>query len=119
MKVLVDTNIVLDLLTDRLPFSKAARKIFATAEQWKMDLFITASSVTDIFYIVRKHTDRKKAEEILVQLLDIVKIIEVTGKDIKKALTLDFNDFEDALQARCAKKRKLDFIITRNKKDFA
>ncbi len=118
MKVLVDTNVVLDLLMDRRPFSASAQKIFKAAELGKIELHIPSSSVTDIFYIVKKHTGREKAKEILLQLLEIVRVIEVTGKDIRRAMNLDIEDFEDALQAWCAKKRNLKYIITRNKKDF-
>jgi len=118
MKVLIDTNVILDFLIAREPFAPAAKEIITLAEKNKIEAFLTASSVTDIFYILKKYTDREKAKEILSQLFEIVDVIEVTKGDTKKALNLDLRDFEDALQAWCGKKKKVNYIVTRNEKDF-
>lgn len=118
MKVLIDTNVILDFLIAREPFAPAAKEIITLAEKGKIEAFLTASSVTDIFYILRKYTDREKAKEVLSQLFEIVDVVEVTKGDIKKALNLNLKDFEDALQVCCGKKKKVNYIVTRNEKDF-
>lgn len=119
MKVFVDTNIVIDLLINRKPFSEDAERIFSLCENGKIQCFVSASSITDIYYISKKYLkDKDKTKCVILDLLSIVDIIDVTKHDVLNALLSEFNDFEDALQYYCACKEKLDFIITRNLKDF-
>lgn len=118
MKVLIDTNIVLDMLLEREPFSENSTKVFEQAERGKAEAFITANSITDIVYILRKSYDREKIRDAIHELMKFTKIVSVTSKDISKAFDYLFTDFEDALQTQCAIKIKADYIVTRNAKDF-
>ncbi len=119
MKVLIDTNVILDVLAKRPPFYSHAEKIFFLAADEKIVAFITASSITDIYYLMRKYLkDSKKAKLILLKLFILFQIIDVTGDDCKKALKLNLTDYEDALLAICARREKVEYIITRNIKDF-
>lgn len=119
MKVLLDTNIILDVILQREPFFKPAVEILRLSDSGKIEAYITSNSITDIFYILRKFfdkiEDRCKAVRYILQIVDVA---SVTKSDIFKSLDQDFTDFEDALQTQCAKKIKAEFIITRNVKDF-
>ena len=119
MKCLIDTNIILDVFLDQEPFSTASKKILSLCEAKKIQGFISASSATDIFYIVRKRLGNpEKAYEALGHVLNIVKVLTVTNNDVTEAFLLKARDFEDCLLATCAKSNKCSGIITRNKRDF-
>ncbi len=113
-RVLVDTNIVLDALTGRKPFCKNAEKIFLLAAEEKIQGYITASSVTDIYYLVRKNLSGQKARQALHNLFQLVTVIDVRGKDCEQALELPIEDYEDALIATCAARAKMDYLVTRD-----
>lgn len=120
MKALIDTNIIIDVLAKREPFLAASAQILRLSETGKIRAFITASSVTDIVYILRRYiADKSILARTMQNLLSIVDVVDTLKSDIQKAFELDFNDYEDALQARCAKRIKADYIITRNPTDFA
>ena len=119
MKVLIDTNVILDVLAKRPPFYSHAEKIFFLAAEEKIEALITASSVTDIYYLIRKNLgSSEEAKLVLFKLFILFQIIDVTGEDCKKALEQNITDYEDALLATCARRNKLEYIITRNIKDF-
>jgi len=85
----------------------------------KIEGCITASTLTDIYYILRKHLrDEEKTKRTLVGLLSIINVLDVTGKDCEEALKLPMTDYEDALLAYCAKRHMVDNIITRDGKHF-
>ncbi len=113
-KVLVDTNIVLDALTGRKPFYENAEKILLLAAEEKIQGYITASSVTDIYYLVQKNVSDQKARQTLHNLFQLVMVIDVKGKDCEQALELPIEDYEDALIATCAARAKMDYLVTRD-----
>lgn len=119
MKVLIDTNVILDVLCNRADFVEDAKKMFKLCEVNKVDGYISALSVPNIVYIMRKELDSEKTADILEKLSLIFKIADLKGSDIIKAAKVGFNDYEDALQSVCALRIKADYIITRNIKDFA
>lgn len=119
MKILLDTNIILDILLAREPFVHASSEVFIRAEECVYDAYLTSNSIADIVYLLRKQIPESlKRQEIIKDLLRILDVVSVTKMDIIKALDLQFTDFEDALQTQCAKKSKIDYIVTRNTKDF-
>jgi predicted nucleic acid-binding protein len=119
MKILLDSNIVIDAILKREPFSNSAEKIIGLS-QGGIGLFISASAVTDIYYIVRKSTDNKKTAITLIKdLLENIDIAAVTGNEIRQAISLDWGDFEDAVQYAAGETIAVDYIVTRNKSDFA
>ncbi|MES2617712.1 MAG: PIN domain-containing protein [Bacteroidota bacterium] len=116
---LVDTNVVIDFLTDRRPFSLIAAQLFEYSEKEKIKLYITAVSYNNIYYIVRKLTSHKAAITILKDLENMTETIDTTKESIKLALHSEFKDFEDAIQYFSSKSnKKIDAIITRNIADF-
>lgn len=118
MRVLIDTNTILDVLCNRSEFAEDASKIFKLCEIGKLEGYISALSVPNIAYILRKELDAEKTKEILDRLSLIFKIADLKADDLKKAAALMFDDYEDALQSVCAGRIKANFIITRNIKDF-
>ena len=119
MKLMIDTNIIIDVLTEREPFFEGSKNVLKLCEQKAVSGFITASTVTDIFYLVRRHThDVNAAYSCLGYLLNIVKILPVTNDNIISAYLIKAKDFEDCLLAECAKSNGCGGIVTRNKKDF-
>jgi predicted nucleic acid-binding protein len=118
MKVLIDTNLVLDLLLNRKPFVLKAVKVFEQAEKGHIEAYLTANSVTDIVYILRKAYSGDQIREHLQNMFGFIKILSVTASDIFGAFKLAMPDYEDALLVQCAKAGGIDFIVTRNKKDF-
>lgn len=119
MKIMCDTNVIIDVLLEREPFAENSCKVLSLCEEHRVDGFISASSVTDIYYLVRKHTHSTDlAYKAVGKLLEIVKVCSVTNNDVLTAFQRKARDFEDCLMATCAKSIHCDYIITRNKKDF-
>ena len=119
MRYMIDTNIILDVFLDQEPFSTSSKQILSLCESKKIHGFISASSATDIFYIVRKRLgNTDKAYEALGHVLNIVKVLTVTNDDVNTAFLKKAKDFEDCLLATCARSNKCVAIVTRNKEDF-
>ena len=118
MKVLIDTNVILDVLCKREGFFEDADKIFKLCEVKKIEGYISALSISNLVYIMRKELDAEKIKEVLQQLSLILKITDLKADDLKKAADMNFKDYEDALQSVCAVRLKANYIITRNIKDF-
>ena len=118
-KVFVDTNILVDLIADRKPFSKFAIEIFSKAEERKIKLYTSSLSIATTHYLLKKYVDEKELREILNNILDYLNVIAIDQDVIKKGLKSKHKDFEDALQIISAYSlEKLDCIVTRNIRDF-
>lgn len=118
MKVLIDTNIILDVLCNRKEFVEDSAKVFKLCEVKKVTGCISALSIPNIVYIMRKELDTEKVKEILEKLSLIFEIADLKADDLKRASTLDFKDYEDAIQSTQASRIKANYIITRNIKDY-
>ena len=119
MKILVDTNIIIDALTSREPWRECAEKIFLMSANHTMDMYITASSATDIYYLVRKYLhNAEQSKQIMGKLYSLLNILDVTGKDCVDALASPVSDYEDAVVERVAERAGMDYIVTRNIKDY-
>jgi predicted nucleic acid-binding protein len=118
-KVFIDTNILVDLIADRRPFSKFAIQIFSKAEERKIKLYTSSHSIATTHYLLKKYIDEKQLRDVLHNILDYLNIVAIDLDVIKKGLKSKHKDFEDALQIITANKiEKLDCIVTRNIKDF-
>ena len=118
-KVFLDTNIIVDLIADRKPFSRHAIEIFNKAEEKKIKLFTYSHSIATTHYLMKKYLDEKTLRAVLYNLLDYLTVIPVDLDVLKKGLRSNHKDFEDAIQILCASTvEKIDCIITRNTKDF-
>ena len=119
MKILVDTNIIIDALTGREPFRESAEQIFMLAANQMEDMYITASSATDIYYLIRKHLhNTEQAKNTMSKLYQLFGILDVTASDCHEALILDMKDYKDAVISCCAKRSQVDYVVTRNIKDY-
>jgi len=120
MKVLFDTNIVIDILKRREPFYKNSNKVFMLIINEKIEGIIGTSAITDIYYLTKKqYADTKTAVDIIFDILEIIKPVDTLTSDVFSAAKLGFDDFEDAVVASIAMREKADYIITRNTKDFS
>ena len=119
MKVLIDTDVTLDVLLKREPFCYDSNVIFQLADSKNIDGILAAVSITNIFYLLQKAmndiTDVYQIIDKITALFSVAPINEVT---ITNALALRWKDFEDAVQYITAKENKVEYIITRNETDF-
>lgn len=118
MKILVDTNVVLDVLCDRQPFTENALTIFKLCEANKVQGILSALSIPNIIYVMRKELDPARIKSVLSTLFLIFAVDDLRSSDLIEAANLPVADYEDALQSICAKRNRSDYIVTRNKKDF-
>jgi predicted nucleic acid-binding protein len=118
-KLFLDTNIIVDLIADRKPFSKYSIEIFKKAEEKKIKLFTSSHSIATTHYLLKKYLEEKILRDVLYNLLDYVTVIAVDTDVLKKGLRSKHKDFEDSIQILCASTiEKIDCIVTRNTKDF-
>jgi len=118
-KLFLDTNIIVDLIADRKPFSKYAIQIFQKAELKEIELFTSSHSIATTHYLLKKYLAEKELREVLYNLLDYITVVAVDVDILKKGLRSNHKDFEDSIQILCASSiEKIDCIVTRNTKDF-
>ena len=118
MKVVIDNNVVIDALKPRHPFDTEAKEVFRAFGEEKFEPYVTANSLTDIFYVLRRGdaANSAKAKVVISNLISIVNVIPLTEADCTNALGLQINDFEDAVVAVCAKNIGADYIVSRDEK---
>jgi len=119
MTILLDTNVALDILLNRKPWYVNAALIFGMAQQNFFKGYVSASTVTDLFYITAKENGKKTAREAIKRLLKVFYPATVTDKNIYQALEIEWDDFEDSVQFTVGMNLSVDYIVTRNIKDFA
>jgi predicted nucleic acid-binding protein len=119
MRVLIDTNIIIDVALEREPFFKNSDRLLALAEERAFDGYLSAASISDIFYIVRKDKGKYLTFEFLQYIISFCSIATVDERVIKNALVSQPKDFEDEIQYQTALIAGLDGIVTRNPKDYA
>ncbi|MDD3723708.1 MAG: PIN domain-containing protein [Lutibacter sp.] len=117
-KVLFDTNIILDIALKRESFFEDAFKLFSLIDQKKIIGSITASTITDIYYISKREKGHTESINFIKGLLEVVEVIGIDKDVIIKAFASEMQDFEDAIQTCAAELNEIELIITRNKKDF-
>ena len=118
MKVLIDTNIVLDIALKREPFVEQAALLWRLAEQKEITACLSNTSITDIFYIVGKHAGKEQAREFIADILDTFSLADIDEEGFREALNSGMSDFEDAVQYVICTRNNCDVLATRNKADF-
>lgn len=118
MKVLIDTNIVLDIALNRKPFVENAALLWRLAEQKEITACLSNTSITDIFYIVNKHAGQEQARAFIADILDTFYLADIDDTGFREALKSDMSDFEDAVQYVICMRNGCDALATRNKVDF-
>lgn len=119
MRILFDTNVLLDLILEREPHVRAAAELLAAAETGLVTGLFSATTATTTHYLVERHLDREQALEGLRRLMTLLEVAPVTRAVLEDAITLGFEDFEDAVQHEAARHAAADGIATRNAVDFS
>ena len=119
MKVLVDTCVVVDVLQNREPFAADAQTVFLAAANKQIQAYITAKSMTDLYYLTHRltHNDHE-TRSILEKLLYLFDVLDTTALDCRQALASEMSDYEDAVMAATAVRTEMNCIVTRNTKDY-
>lgn len=120
MEALVDTNVVLDALADRGEWAADAKNLLFLAAQGKAHLYVSGSTLTDIYYLANRYVyhDKRRSLQTVNILLDSLSVAEVGFGECLLGANSQISDFEDAVVAEAARKARLDFIVTRNGKDY-
>ena len=119
MRILLDTCVVVDVLQNREPFCDDAFAIFLAVANRRVDGFLTAKSLTDIYYLTHRFThDDRQSRKVLSTLLIPFDVLDTAGIDCRKALSSDISDFEDAVMTETALRTNMDYIVTRNERDY-
>ncbi|MCM1577270.1 MAG: PIN domain-containing protein [Ruminococcus sp.] len=120
MKILMDTNVLIDNLLKRDPFYKQSDEIIEMCINGDVRGFLAAHSITNAFYVMRKDYSEDKRREMLLEMCRIFEVVGIDGDKLRVCLGKNsFKDFEDCLQSECAVNCGADYIITRNIKDFS
>lgn len=116
--IFIDTDIIIDVLTERNPHYIHAAKLFTLAERNNIKAYTSPIIIANIHYILSKLQSPQKAIQSIQKIKTFIKILPVDDKIIELALSSNFNDFEDAIQYYTAKSKDIQFLVTRNKKDY-
>lgn len=119
MRALIDTCVIIDALQNREPFCESAKNILLAVANKQLDGYISANSITDIYYITRRSThNAEQTKHILGTLLSLFNVLDTTALDCRKALSSKISDYEDAVMCETAERCDMDCIVTRNHKDY-
>ena len=120
MRTVIDTCVIVDALQSREPFCKEAQSIFLLCANRQFEGFLTAKAITDIYYLTHRQTHSDKAtRDVLTKLCALFVLLDTTALDIRKAISAEISDFEDAVMGETAVRSGADCIVTRNTKDYA
>lgn len=120
MRAVIDTCVVVDALQSREPFCKEAQTVFLLCANRQYEGFLTAKAVTDIYYLTHRQTHSDKVtREILTKLCALFSLLDTAALDIRKAISAEVADFEDAVMVETALRSGVDCIVTRNTKDYS
>ncbi len=117
-KLFIDTNVMMDLLGERVPFYESIAKVATLADKKKIKMVVSAFSYPTVYYLLSKFESSENVKEKLRKFRIISEVSDLDEITIEKGLASNFKDFEDALQYHCALKADCDILLTRNAKDF-
>jgi len=118
LKILLDTNVVLDVLMDRMPFADAATELFSKVEDGTIIGYLCGTTITTVHYLAAKAVGAPRAQEEIRKLLSLFEVAPVNRHVLESALVAGFGDFEDAVIHEAACHVGADAIVSRNRKDF-
>ena len=118
MRILLDTNIILDIALGRVPHLADSADVFRKIDNESIYGFVTATTITDIYYVAKREKGHQTTIDFISNLIEIVDIIGIDKEIVIASLISDFADFEDAIQSVSSRLNGIDYIITRNQKDF-
>ena len=117
-RLLIDCNILIDWLKDRLPYSEPAGRLLAMVESNIVKGYVSPLTLSNTYYILRKHSNKRIADQFLKDVKDLFNIVDITKEITLSAIKNRYKDFEDDLHYQTAIKNRIDYIITRNQSDF-
>jgi predicted nucleic acid-binding protein len=117
-RILVDTNVVLDVVLDRQPYAERSAAIWKAIETGTSEGLLAAHAITTLHYLIRKELGATKARRLISEILRVFRVAAVDGSVIEEALRLSLADFEDAVTAAAARLSVCDYIVTRDPKGF-
>jgi predicted nucleic acid-binding protein len=117
-RVLIDLNLILDVLQQREPFYLLSAKVLASAETGLIEGYVAAHTLTTLFYLIAKDQSPETARVSLTELLQFLAVAAVDQDTIEQALTLPYNDFEDAVQMTSAVQVGVKYLVTRDVRDY-
>ena len=118
LTVLLDTNILLDVILDRAPWADDATALLDSIARRQSHGFVAAHAITTIYYLVERAKGHAAATTAVSDVLEILRVVALDGSDFQRALALELQDYEDAVQAAAALKIGARFLVTRNARDF-
>ncbi len=119
MKVLIDSDVIMDLLIDRKPFSKESLDILSWCEKGRISGYWTPVIISNVYYILSKYSSEKMARSTIAELNEVLEVVSISKSVINLALESKFKDFEDAIQNYAAELNvEIEAIITRNENDY-
>jgi predicted nucleic acid-binding protein len=118
IRLLIDTNILLDVLLAREPWAEDAAQLLDLVGRGKVEGFVASHAITTVFYIVERERDRRVALTAVSDLLSITAVVSIGAADLHRAMTIGLKDFEDAVQAAACLQIGGQFLLTRNGKDY-
>jgi predicted nucleic acid-binding protein len=117
-RILVDTNVVLDVMLDRQPHAQRSAEIWKAVETGASEGLLAAHAITTLHYLIQKELGSTKAKRVISEILRVFRVAAVDGPVIEEALRLSLADFEDAVTATAARLSECDYIVTRDPKGF-
>ncbi|MGN0361641.1 MAG: PIN domain-containing protein [Bilifractor sp.] len=119
MRAVIDTSVIVDVLQERQPFCGDAKTIFLLCANCQFEGFLTTKAITDIYYLTHRQTHSDKVtRDILKKLCTLFELLDTTALDIRKAISAEISDFEDAVMVETSVRSSMDCIVTRNIKDY-
>jgi predicted nucleic acid-binding protein len=118
IRVLVDLNVIIDVMQNRQPFYEDSAGVLDAVARGEVLGWIAAHSVTTLYYVISRKRNRETAVQAVSGLLESFTVASVDDIVVRKALSLGWKDFEDAVQMSAADAESIDYLITRNIKDF-
>ena len=119
MNVLIDTNVFIDYVGRQKPFFGPAERVIAAGYFGDAKLWLPAQSVKDAHYVLERYTKSVHVQRAIRRALDVVTLVSLSASETEKALSLEWDDYEDCLIALCALRANADYIVSRDKKGFA
>lgn len=118
MKIFVDSDVIIDFLTNRGPYSVETKTLMNAGINGKLTMYSSSLILANVYYIIAKYENKKVAEKYVILLSSFIKVLDTSGLDLLNSIDSNFSDFEDGIQHSCAIKNGMHAIVTRNVKDY-
>jgi predicted nucleic acid-binding protein len=117
-RILVDTNVILDVLLDRHPHAESSADIWTAIETGQSEGLLAAHAITTIHYLIQRELGATKAKRLISEIMRVFRVAAVDNAVVEAALRLPLADFEDAVTAAAARSAECDYIVTRDPRGF-